>query len=195
VQRIYAHGIIHDAFLELLLRETAALKVGDPRRGDVVVGPVISTRSADRIMAWIEEAKAAGARLACGGQRRSEGVGNVIEPTILTNVNESMLVSCREIFGPVVTLTPFEELETAVNWINQSSFGLQAAIFSNDLNHVQQAVGQLDVGGVIVNDFPTYRVDHMPYGGVKSSGQGREGIRSAMMEMSDEKTVITCLKH
>jgi glyceraldehyde-3-phosphate dehydrogenase (NADP+) len=195
VQRIYVHNSIYDAFLKLLIQEAGALKVGDPRQDDVVVGPVISTRAADRIMAWLEEALAGGAELACGGQRKSEGIGNVIEPTILTNVDEGMLVSCREIFGPVVTVTPFEETATAINWINQSTFGLQAAIFSSDLNHVQQAVERLEVGGVIVNDFPTYRVDHMPYGGVKDSGLGREGIRSTMLEMSEEKVVITCLKH
>jgi len=190
VQRIYAHASIYDAFLDMLTTESQALKIGDPRKVDVTVGPVIHSRAADRIMSRIEDAVSSGATIACGGKRRRMGCGNVIEPTIVTHVKEDMDICCKEIFGPVVTLTPYEELETAIQWINQSDFGLQAAIFSNDLHHVHQAIEALDVGGVVVNDFPTYRVDHMPYGGVKDSGLGREGIRSSMLGMTHEKMVV-----
>jgi len=190
VQRIYVHANVLDAFLDSLVTETKVMKIGDPRKPDVVVGPVINSRSADRIMARIGEAVSSGAQIVYGGKRRRMGCGNVIEPTIITHVNEKMGICCKEIFGPVVTVTPYEELETAIQWINQSDFGLQAAIFSNDLQHVHQAIESLDVGGVVVNDFPTYRADHMPYGGVKDSGIGREGIRSSMLDMTHEKMVV-----
>ena len=190
VQRIYVHSGAYDTFLDLLISEAGALKIGDPRKDGVTVGPVINSQAADRIMDWIEEAVSAGARVVHGGKRRRLGCGNVIEPTILTDVDEKMRVCCKEVFGPVVAVTPFEELETAIHRINGSGFGLQAAIFSNDLRSVQLAVELLEVGGVVVNDFPTYRVDHMPYGGVKDSGLGREGIRSAMLEMTLEKMVV-----
>ena len=190
VQRIYVHESIHDAFLEALTREAGAMKTGDPRREDVAVGPVIHGQAADRIMTWIEEAVAAGARIACGGRRLPEGAGNLIEPTILVDVDEDMGVCRREIFGPVVTVAPFAALDDAIARVNRSDFGLQAAIFSRDLAHVQRAIEALEVGGVVVNDAPTFRVDHMPYGGVKASGLGREGLRSAMLEMSVEKMVV-----
>lgn len=190
VQRIYVHSGIFDAFLDLLIHESKALKVGDPRKDDVVVGPVINTEAADRIMAWIGEAVSAGARIVYGGKRRRLGCGNVIEPTIIADVHEEMDICCKEVFGPVVTVASFDDMETAIHRINGSDFGLQAAIFSNDFRHIQHAIDHLDTGGVVVNDIPTYRVDHMPYGGVKDSGLGREGVRSAMLEMSQEKMVV-----
>jgi len=190
VQRIYAHISIYDDFLDILTTETKAINIGDPQQADVAVGPVIHSRAASRIMVCIEDAVSSGARIVSGGKRRRMGCGNVIEPTIITHVNEDMDICRKEIFGPVITLTPYEELKTAIQWINQSDFGLQAAIFSNNLQHVHQAIESLQVGGIVVNDFPTYRVDHMPYGGVKNSGIGREGIRSSMLEMTHEKMVV-----
>ncbi len=190
VQRIYVQTSVFDPFLDLLTRETKLLKIGDPRKADVTVGPVIHSSAADRIMGWIDKAVSSGASLVCGGKRRRMGCGNVIEPAILTDVSEDMDICCKEIFGPVVTVAPYEELETAIQWCNRSDFGLQAAIFSDKLHHVYQAIETLDVGGIVVNDFPTCRVDHMPYGGVKASGLGREGIRSAMLEMTHEKMVV-----
>ncbi len=190
VQRIYVHAGILDSFLENLIGKAGAMKVGDPRKSDVVVGPVINAQAAERIMAWIEEAVAAGAGIACGGRRLDLGSGNVIEPTVITGVKEDMQICRGEVFGPVVTVVAFDELEDAIGRVNASDFGLQAAIFSNDFRHIQYAVDHLDTGGVVVNDFPTYRVDHMPYGGVKDSGLGREGIHSAMLEMSQEKMVV-----
>lgn len=190
VQRIYVHHAVYEDFLRLLKQQAEHCKAGDPRQPDVVVGPVISTAAAARILAWIEEAVAAGASVVCGGRRLDAGSGNVIQPTVLTDVTEDMKVCCQEVFGPVVTVTPFAEFEAAIAAVNRSNYGLQAGIFSNDLAHVLQAIERLEVGGVVVNDFPTYRVDHMPYGGVKDSGLGREGIKSAMLEMSEEKMVV-----
>ncbi len=190
VQRIYAHSSIYDDFLGMLITASQALKIGDPRKTDVIVGPMIHTRAADHLMAQIKAATSCGAQIVYGGKRHRMGCGNVIEPTIITHVKEDMDICCKEIFGPVVTLTPYEDLETAIQWVNQSDFGLQAAIFSNDFHHIQQAIDSLHVGGIVVNDFPTYRVDHMPYGGVKDSGIGREGIRASMLDMSHEKMVI-----
>ena len=190
VQRIYAHQGIYDAFLERLVEQAKDTKAGKPINKDVVVGPVISSNAADRIMAWIDEAVAAGATIACGGKRLKLGSGNVIEPTVLTDVKEDMRVCREEVFGPVVTVSRFASIEDAIARVNQSDSGLQAAIFSNNMAHVQSAVDGLEVGGIVVNDFPTYRVDHMPYGGVKNSGQGREGVRYTMLEMTEEKMVV-----
>ena len=190
VQRIYAHQGIYDAFLERLVEQAKDTKAGKPINKDVVVGPVISSNAADRIMAWIEEAVTAGATIACGGKRLKLGSGNVIEPTVLTDVKEDMRVCRKEVFGPVVTVSRFASIEDAIARVNQSDSGLQAAIFSNSMAHVQSAVDGLEVGGIVVNDFPTYRVDHMPYGGVKNSGQGREGVRYTMLEMTEEKMVV-----
>jgi len=190
VQRIYVHQDVYKPFLRLLKRETAKLKVGDPRDEDVAVGPLINREAADRVMAWVKQAEKDGATIKHGGKRRRLGCGNIIEPTILTRVDEAMDVCRQEVFGPVITVTPFEQVESAVGWINQSDFGLQAAIFSYDMRSIEYAVEALRVGGVVVNDFPSFRVDHMPYGGVKSSGFGREGILPAMLEMSEEKMVV-----
>ncbi len=190
VQRIYVAHSVYDTFLHLLKRETGKLAVGDPRDEKVSVGPLINRAATDRVLDIIRQAEKDGAKVAHGGKRKRLGCGNVIEPTILTHVEENMEACCREVFGPVVTVTPFEQLEDAVNRINRSDFGLQAAIFSHNTRHIQYAVETLQVGGVIVNDFPTFRVDHMPYGGVKHSGLGREGILPAMLEMSTEKMVV-----
>jgi len=190
VQRIYVHQSIYPAFLKRLKKETARLEVGDPRNDKIVVGPLINRAAADRVMAWIKQAEKDGAKVEHGGKRRRLGCGNLVEPTILTDVDEAMDVCRSEVFGPVITVTPFEEIETAVGWINHSDFGLQAALFSFDTRNIEYAVQALNVGGVVINDFPTFRVDHMPYGGVKASGLGREGILPAMLEMSEEKMVV-----
>lgn len=193
VQRIYVHRDAYDGFLSQLIAAGKKIKAGNPQQKDVQVGPVINMKAADRIIKWIREAEAAGATVALGGQRQPKEHGRIIQPTILTDVKESMQVCCKEIFGPVITVTPVAGVEEAVQRINRSPFGLQAAIFSHDLRSVEYATQNLEVGGVIVNDFPTYRADHMPYGGVKGSGLGREGVRSAMLEMSEEKMIVTRL--
>ena len=191
VQRIYVHKKVYKTFLEKLIENAQATKAGNPQESDVITGPVITPASATRIMAWIKEAQAGGAKIACGGRRLKLGRGQVIQPTILTEVKDSMQVCCKEIFGPVITVSPVEDAEEAIRRINRSEYGLQAAVFSHNLRTIQYAIDELEVGGVVINDFPTYRVDQMPYGGTKNSGLGREGIHSAMLEMTDEKMVIT----
>jgi len=190
VQRIYVQRDIYDSFLARLVQAAEQSKAGNPLHEDVVIGPVISSNAADRIMAWIEEAVSAGAGIACGGKRLKHGCGNIIRPTVLTDVKEDMRICREEVFGPVVAVSRFTDVGDAIARVNRSDGGLQAAIFSNTMTHVQMAVDELEVGGVVVNDFPTYRIDHMPYGGVKNSGLGREGIRYTMLEMSEEKMVV-----
>ena len=194
VQRIYVQHQVYEPFLEMIVAQAKATCAGNPHDPDTVVGPVISAQAADRIMAVIEEAVAAGARIACGGKRLPLGSGNVIAPTVLTDVHEDMLACSKEIFAPVITVLPVTGIDEAIRRINGSPFGLQAAVFSRHLPTVQAAIEHIETGGVIINDFPTFRVDHMPYGGVKDSGLGREGIRSAMLEMSEPKMVVTRLE-
>ena len=191
VQRIYVHKNVYESFLEKLIQNAQETKAGNPQESDVITGPVITQSSAERIIAWIREAEASGATIACGGTRLKLGRGQVIQPTVLTGVKDSMLVCCKEVFGPVVTVAPVEDANEAIRRINKSEYGLQAAVFSHELHTIQHAVETLEVGGVVINDFPTFRVDQMPYGGTKNSGIGREGILSAMREMTDEKMVIS----
>lgn len=195
VQRIYVHHERYSTFLERLVEEAKRCKAGDPLGEEVVVGPVINDAAANRILSWIDEAVEQGAKVLTGGKRLQVGCGNVIEPTVITEVDESMKVCSHEIFGPVVTVTPYRKLDEAIAAINASRYGLQAAIFSRDIGCIHRAIHELKVGGVVVNDVPTYRVDHMPYGGVKDSGLGREGIRCAMLEMSEVKMVSVRILH
>ncbi|MDQ7011360.1 MAG: aldehyde dehydrogenase family protein [Mariprofundaceae bacterium] len=190
VQRIYVHQDVYDTFTKRLVTAARATKAGDPRDADTVTGPLISARDVDRVLAWIEEAVADGAVIACGGKRLSEGCGQIIEPTVLTHVHDAMLVCCREVFAPLVTVTPVQDTDEAIRRINDSPFGLQAAVFSHDLRTISRATEDIEAGGIVINDFPTLRIDHMPYGGTKDSGLGREGIRSAMLEMSEEKMIV-----
>jgi len=193
VQRIFAHEAVYTELLEKLVTATKKTKAGNPHHKDVVTGPLITAESTQRVLTWIREAEKNGARIECGGKLLELGQGRIIEPTLLTRVKDSMRICRQEVFGPVMTLTPVNSCEEAIGRINDSDYGLQAAIFSHDIRNIQYAVEHLEVGGVIINDVPTYRVDHMPYGGTKGSGLGREGIRSAMLEMSEEKMVVTRL--
>ena len=183
VQRIYVHTDIYDAFAEQFANESKCMVGGDPMDEKTVVGPMIEEGAARKVEEWIEEAVRGGAHVLCGGKRS----GAVMEPTVLTNVKPQMRVSCREVFAPVVTLDRFSDFSEAVRQVNNSAFGLQAGVFTNNLNNVFQAYNELEVGGVIVNDYPTFRIDHMPYGGVKDSGFGREGIKFAIEEMTEMK--------
>jgi acyl-CoA reductase-like NAD-dependent aldehyde dehydrogenase len=183
VQRIYIHSDIYDSYLSRFVEGAPGMKSGDPKDPETIVGPVITSEAAERIMACVNEARSEGASLLVGGVRQ----GNVISPTVLTNVSRTSAAFCTEIFGPVVTLHKFTTIEEAVSGINDSAFGLQAGIFSNDYQNILYAYNNLDVGAVIVNDNPTFRVDNMPYGGVKDSGFGREGIRYAIEEMTEPK--------
>ncbi len=183
VQRIYVHDELYGIFMERLLEATRLVVVGDPMDEATLVGPMIDEEAAQKAEGWIKEAVAAGARLMCGGIRR----GVVLEPTVLTNIKPDMKVSCEEIFAPVVTVEPFTSFEHAVTMVNNSAYGLQAGVFSNNFKNIMYAYQELEVGGVVINDSPTYRIDHMPYGGVKNSGFGREGIRYAIEEMTEMK--------
>ena len=181
VQRMYIHRPLYAEFLDNYLRQVKALKVGDPLDESTDVGPVIDQAAADRIEEWIEEALDRGATILTGGGRD----GWVFEPTVLENVPSDVRVSCGEAFAPVVTVAPYDHFEDAIRAVNDSEYGLQAGIFSNNFGHILRAYNELEVGQVIVNDAPTYRIDHMPYGGVKDSGFGREGIKYAMEEMAE----------
>jgi acyl-CoA reductase-like NAD-dependent aldehyde dehydrogenase len=186
IQRIYVHQDIYKEFSDRFLNAVAKLKVGDPREEDTNVGPVIDDSAAERIEEWLEEAKAAGAKFLCGGERKRK----LIQPTVLEEVNSSLKVSCQEVFAPVITLTPYTDFIDAVKMVDDSIFGLQAGVFTKDINRIFQAFNGIGVGGLIVNDIPTYRIDHMPYGGVKDSGLGREGLKYAIEEMTELKLMV-----
>lgn len=153
---------------------------------NVVVGPMIEEKEAIRVEEWINEAVNQGAKIACGGKRN----GALLEPTVLLDTNETMKVVSEEIFGPVVCLMKYDTLEEAIEKANNSKYGLQAGIFTKDIKSAFDAIDKLEVGGVMVNDMPTFRVDQMPYGGVKLSGTGREGPKFAVEEMTEIKTVV-----
>jgi acyl-CoA reductase-like NAD-dependent aldehyde dehydrogenase len=182
VQRILVHREIYEEFAQVLL-DTITREVisGDPAREDTVSGPFINAAAGKRVRAWVGEALEGGARLLTGGL----GEGNLMPPTVLANVTRDMLVWREEIFGPVATLTPFGNFDEALEMANDSDYGLQAGVFTNTLAHAWRAFEVLEVGGVIVNDAPVFRLDHMPYGGVKASGLGREGVRYAMEEFTE----------
>ena len=186
VQRVYVHADLYQQFLSELVAVSRAIRVGDPNNEDTIVGPMIDESAARKAEEWIDEAVTAGARMLCGGQR----TGAVLEPTVLANVNPKVKVSCQEVFAPIVTIDPFDTFGQAVEKINASAYGLQAGVFTNDFSHVLHAYTNLEVGGVIINDYPTFRIDHMPYGGVKDSGFGREGIKYAIEEMTEPKLLV-----
>ncbi len=186
VQRILAHEKIHDALREQLVAATRALKMGDPKDESTFIGPMISVQEAERLESWIASAVARGARLLCGGRRN----GAMLEATLLENVARDEDVLCKEAFGPVAVLTRFSDFDHALAEINDSTFGLQAGIFTRDLYKMQRAWDTLEVGGVIIGDVPSWRVDNMPYGGVKDSGLGREGVRFAMEDMSEIRLLV-----
>jgi glyceraldehyde-3-phosphate dehydrogenase (NADP+) len=177
---------LYESFLAEFVAVSQGTKVGDPNDEATIVGPMIDEQAARQVEEWIGEAVAAGARLLCGGKR----VGAVLEPTVLTNARPEMNVNCQEVFAPLVTVEPFEDFRQAVEMVNQSAFGLQAGVFTNDFSHVLYAYKTLEVGGVVINDYPTFRIDHMPYGGVKDSGFGREGIKYAIEEMMEPKLLV-----
>jgi glyceraldehyde-3-phosphate dehydrogenase (NADP+) len=186
VQRIYVHTEVYRAFLERFLEATSNLKMGDPMDELTKIGPMIGEDVAKRAKEWVDEAVRGGARLIIGGKRK----GNFFEPTVLTDTKPDMKVSCEEVFAPIVTVEQYNGFEEAVSKINNSRYGLQAGIFTTDIKEIFYAFNELEVGGVIVNDVPTYRVDNMPYGGVKMSGIGREGVKYAMEEMTEPRLLV-----
>ncbi|MFT3842316.1 MAG: aldehyde dehydrogenase family protein [Myxococcaceae bacterium] len=187
VQRIVAVREVYDAFVEKLTRETQKLRVGDPRRDDTVVGPVIDDRSADRIMEWVDEAVKGGAKVLCGNKRD----GRVLEPTVLANVPKAAKVVREEVFGPVAVVSKADDFDAALAEVNDTDYGLQAAVFTKDLAKARHAFRTLEVGGVIIDDAPSFRSDNMPYGGVKGSGLGREGVRYAMEDFTEPRVLLT----
>jgi glyceraldehyde-3-phosphate dehydrogenase (NADP+) len=185
VQRVYVHADLWDELVPRLVDGVRALRAGDPLDEETDVGPLIDTHAADRVADWLEEATGQGANVLVGGGRE----GNLIEPTVLDGVREEMRVACQEVFAPVLGLIRFSDVEDAIRAAGTSDFGLQAGLFTNELDVIETAVDRLEVGGLIVNDVPTFRADHMPYGGIKQSGFGREGLRYAIEEMTEMKFV------
>ena len=190
VQRIFVHQSVADLFTTKLLLQVARLKAGDPNDEATVVGPLIDERAAHRVEEWIGEAVTQGARVLLGGKRRA----SVVEATVLSNVTPTMKVACHEVFGPVVTVTPYHHFDEAIQALNRSDYGLQAGVFTQDVNKVFHAFRHLEVGAVLANEIPTFRADHMPYGGVKDSGIGREGVKAAIEDMTEPRLLVMNLR-
>ncbi|MCP1311611.1 aldehyde dehydrogenase family protein [Paenibacillus tyrfis] len=186
LQRVYVHEDIYKDFYEKFVLATEKLKVGDPLDPETDISALISPNDIQRTLQWIEEAKNGGAKVAAGGKAE----GNILYPTIILNANPHLKVSCQEVFAPIVVVNKVQSIEEAIELVNFSRFGLQAGIYTNNVHTAFDAAEQLHVGGVLINDIPTFRVDHMPYGGVKESGFGREGIKYAIEEMTELKLVI-----
>jgi len=190
VQRILVEESIYGKFVDLLVDGVKKLKIGDPLEESTDVGPLIRESDAIRVTNWIEEAVRSGARLLCGGGRD----GSMVNPTVLTGTKAEMKVNCQEIFGPVVTVEPYKNFDEALRRMNNSNFGLQAGLFTRDVKLLFQAYDELEVGGLIAGDVPSFRIDQMPYGGVKDSGLGREGLRYAIEEMTELKLLVMNLR-
>lgn len=186
VQRILIHESVYDRFKTMLVEKTRTLVAGDPKDRKTFIGPMISEKEASRLKGWIDAAVEAGATLLCGGGCE----GNMLEATLLENVPEDCDANRQEAFGPLANLSRFADFGEALARVNDSRFGLQAGVFTRDIHQVLDAWDRLEVGGVIVNDVPSYRVDNMPYGGVKDSGLGREGIRFSMEDMSEIRNLV-----
>ena len=186
VQRILIHDAIYDELKTRLVEKTASLKMGDPKDEDTFIGPVISEGEATRLENWINEAVDAGATLLVGGKRD----GAMLQATLLENAPKGTNIVEEEAFGPVAVISRFSDFDDALNTVNESKFGLQAGIFTRDLYKAQKAWDELEVGGVVIGDVPSWRVDNMPYGGVKDSGLGREGIRWAINDMTEERLLV-----
>jgi acyl-CoA reductase-like NAD-dependent aldehyde dehydrogenase len=190
VQRVLVQQSVYGKFVDLFLAGVKTLRTGDPLDETTDVGPLIRETDAARATDWIQEAVRGGARVLCGGNRK----GSVLEPTVLTGTRSDMKVNCQEIFAPVVTVEPYVEFDEALRQINSSAYGLQAGIFTRDAKLMFQAFDELEVGGLLAGDVPTFRIDHMPYGGIKDSGIGREGLRYAIEEMTEPKLMVMNLR-
>jgi glyceraldehyde-3-phosphate dehydrogenase (NADP+) len=190
VQRILVERPAFTKFRDLLIAGVSQLKAGDPMDDTTDLGPLIRESDAIRATQWVQEAVQDGATLLCGGKRR----GAVMEPTVLTGTRPDMKVNCQEIFGPVVTLEAYDDFAQALRLINESPYGLQAGVFTRDAARIFQAFEELEVGGVIAGDVPSFRIDHMPYGGVKDSGLGREGLRYAIEDMTEPRLLVMNLR-
>jgi glyceraldehyde-3-phosphate dehydrogenase (NADP+) len=186
VQRVFVHKKVYRDFIDRLVEKIKMMKVGDPRNEETQMGPVIDEQNAKRIVDWFEEARQKGAKVAIGGTREY----TLVQPTVLLDVPNFCKIMTDELFGPGVAVNSFESLDEAINWANSTRYGLQAGIFTSNIFEAMKAIEELQFGGVIVNDGPRYRADFMPYGGYKESGIGREGVRFAIEEMTEMKTVV-----
>jgi acyl-CoA reductase-like NAD-dependent aldehyde dehydrogenase len=186
VQRIIVHASIYDAFRDKLVAAIKALKMGDPKHEDTFIGPMISEGEAKRLEGWIRKAVDGGATLLCGGARE----GTMLQASLLENVPTDSDINCEEAFGPAAALYRYDDFEAALAQVNDSKFGLQAGIFTTDLRKAMRAWDVLEVGGVVINDVPSWRVDNMPYGGVKDSGLGREGLKFAIEDMTEIRLLV-----
>ena len=189
LQRLYVHEKVFDEFKKKFVGAVKKMKVENPMEPDTEYGPMIEEKEAIRAEEWIKEAVHKGAKILCGGERK----GSIITPTVMTDVKRDMKVVCNEVFAPLVTLIKYRNFEEAIDMVNDSIYGLQAGIFTNDIDKAFRGFKKLHVGGVIINDVPTFRVDHMPYGGVKESGTGREGLKYAIREMTELKLMVVNL--
>ncbi len=185
-QRIYVAQEIFDDFAQQFVKKVKTLKLGDPKKASTQISAMIDENNAIRVENWVQEAVEEGAKIICGGQRH----GTYYEPTILVETKAKMKVCALEVFGPVVTLEAFDDFRTAIKEVNDSEFGLQAGVFTNQIDEMDYAFTHLEVGGVIINDAPIFRVDHMPYGGVKNSGLGREGLKYAIHDMMEARILV-----
>ncbi|MEH7304198.1 aldehyde dehydrogenase family protein [Neobacillus drentensis] len=186
LQRVYAHEDVYEEFVAKFTEAAKKLKIGDPLDPDTYISALISKGEAERVLGWIEESKGGKATITAGGKLQD----GVLEPTIIIDADHSLKVSCQEAFAPVVVVNKVRSIEEAIEQVNDSRFGLQAGIYTNNVKNALYASQELHVGGVMINDVPTYRVDQMPYGGVKDSGTGREGIKYAVEEMTEMKLVV-----
>ncbi|WP_340009157.1 aldehyde dehydrogenase family protein [Paenibacillus sp. FSL K6-0276] len=191
IQRIYVHEDKYEEFITKFKIKVEKLVIGDPFDETTDISALIHEKEVNRMQMWVDLAVSRGAQVIIGGKAHNS---RIFKPTILTNVASDEPVSCEEVFGPIVTVSPFGKLEQAIEEVNHSRFGLQAGIYTNDIHSAMQAAVQLEVGGVMINDFPTFRVDNMPYGGVKESGFGREGVQYAVEEMTEIKLITINLK-
>ena len=189
IQRVYVQRAQYERFLELLVPKVEQLVIGDPADEETDVGPVIDEDARDRILQWIDEARQAGAEVLTGGELD----GELLRPTVIANAAPDLNVSCEEVFGPVVTVSPYDDLDEALELANGTRFGLQAGIFTSDLRTAMRAAQELEFGGVTVNEAPTFRADQMPYGGVKDSGNTREGPAYSVQEFTEQRVVVVDL--
>lgn len=185
-QRFYAHESVFEKFISAFIEATKKIKLGDPLDPATDISSMIDVENAKRVESWINEAVVQGAKILLGGKRKS----NYVEPTIISNTNDTMKVCAEEVFGPVVVIEKYESFQEAIDKVNTSRFGLQAGLFTNYQKEIDQAFNEIEVGGLVINDVPTFRVDHMPYGGVKDSGLGREGVKYAMLDMLEPKILV-----
>ncbi|GIM45212.1 aldehyde dehydrogenase [Collibacillus ludicampi] len=186
LQRIYVHENVYEEFVSKFVEATQKLKIGDPLDPETEISALISPGDVKRTLSWIEEARQHGAEIATGGIAE----GNIVYPTVILEADPTMKVSCQEVFAPIVLINKVRSVEEAIELVNDSRYGLQAGIYTDNVHTALEAAERLHVGGVMINDIPTFRVDHMPYGGVKESGLGREGVKYAVEEMTELKLVV-----